>query len=340
MENIKRILKELLQIYSVSGNEKMGKDAVLSLVRDVFDEVKIDNMGTYILVKKSNKKNAKRLLIDAHFDTVGLMVTSIKKGGFLKVVNIGGLDTRVLPATEVVVHGKRDIYGLITSTPPHLREESSKNPKIEDLMVDTGYEKEELEKIVSVGDFISYKQQIDFISGDYVTASSLDDKACLTAVIEAASKMDKEMLQYDVYVTASAQEETGKAGVARVAFDINPDIAIITDVNFARTEKEEDFETIECKGGASVDISALTDRRLTRNIINLLKEKGIKHQLVCEPGRTCTNNDPVSISGYGIRTALMSIPLKSMHTPSETVNLQDIKSLADILVAVSYEENL
>lgn len=339
MENIKRILVELTECFSASGHEFFGKEVIEKLSKDIFDEIKMDSAGNYILVKKSGKSNAKKLLIDAHFDTVGMMVTQIKDGGFLSFTALGGLDTNVLPATEVIIRGKKDIYGVITSIPPHLKT-SNKAPKIKELMIDTGYSKEKLEEIVSVGDPVVYKNQIDFIYGEQVTSSGLDDKACLCAALDAVAKMDKRAMAYDVYLIASMQEEVGKAGPTRCAFDIDPDIAITVDVNFAKTDKDDNFECIEIGKGASVDISAQTDRTLTKNIRKALDENGIEYQIVCEPRYTGTNNEALAISGYGVRTALLSIPLKSMHTPSETVSLRDIKSLSDILACIATREDL
>ncbi len=341
MEQIKKTLYALCQQMSVSGFEYLAEDKIKELCGDIFDEVRKTPLGTFVLVKKCGKENAKKMLIDAHLDTVGMMVTDIKEGGFLTVVNIGGLDTRVLPASEVTIHGKSHIYGLITSTPPHLRKlGSSSIPKMEEIYIDTGYEKEELEKIVSIGDAISYRFIFTEMENDYITTSGLDDKACACGVIEALRDIDKTKLIYDVYVTLSSQEETGKNGSARAAFEIKPDIAITTDVNFAKGDGTVDYECIECGKGASVDISSLTDKTLTRNIIKLLRDKGVSHQVICEPGRTYTNNEGLLISGKGIRTAVLSVPLKNMHTPCETVNLKDIVSLKEILSVIMCEENL
>lgn len=341
MEKIKNTLKELCREMTVSGYEYRAEEKIRELCGDIFDEIKCDPMGNFVLIKRSRDENAPKLLIDGHFDTVGMMVTDIKKGGFLSVVNIGGLDGRVLPATEVTVYGKKEIYGLITSTPPHLRSKGADSvPKIEELYIDTGYSKEELEKIVSLGDPVGYRYVFTEMNDSYVTTSGLDDKACVCGIIEAMRDVDVNQLKYHVYVTISAQEETGKNGSARAAFGIEPDIAIITDVNFASGDGTPEYESIKCKGGASVDISSLTDKALTRGIIRLLTEKGIKHQIICEPGRTYTNNEGMLVSGRGVRTAVLSVPLKNMHTPCETVNLEDIKSLKEILIAVMYEENL
>lgn len=341
MEKIKKTLYELCSEMTISGYEYRAENKIKELCKGIFDEIKKDALGSYLLVKKSKKENAPKLLIDGHFDTVGMMVTDIYEGGFLGVVSIGGLDCRVLPATEVTVYGKREIYGIITSTPPHLRKSGRNSaPKLNELYIDTGYTKEELLELVSIGDPVGYKFAFSEMANNYVTTSGLDDKACVCAIIEAMREVKAEDLQYDVYVTISAQEETGKNGSARMSFGIDPDIALTTDVNFASGDGTPEYECIKCGGGSSVDISSLTDKALTRNIIKLLKEKNIKHQIICEPGRTHTNNDGLIISGKGTRTAVFSIPLRNMHTPCETVKLDDIKSLAEILTAVICKEGL
>lgn len=341
MEKIKNTLYALCEQMSVSGFEYLAEEKIKELCGGIFDEVKKTPLGSYVLLKKCGKENAKKMLIDAHFDTVGMMVTDIKQGGFLSVVNVGGLDTRVLPATEVTVYGKQEIYGLITSTPPHLRKLGADSiPKMEEIFVDTGYSKEELEKIVTIGDPIGYRFVFTEMENDFITTSSLDDKACVCAVIEAMGEVLSSDLCYDIYVTISSQEETGKNGSARAAVEIEPDIAIITDVNFASGDGTPDYECIKCGEGASVDVSSLTDKTLTRNIIKLLKDKGVKHQIICEPGKTYTNNEGILISGKGVRTSVLSVPLKNMHTPCETVNLKDIASLKEIIKVIVCEENL
>jgi len=339
MDFIREAIKELCSLMTLSGYEKRGKKGLFDLVEPYFDEVKEDSFGNFVFVKKCLKENAPRLMIDAHFDTVGMMVTDVLEGGFLSVVNIGGLDTRVLPSAEVTVYGKKEIYGLISSIPPHLTRKSGekrKNPKMEELYVDTGYSKEELEKIVSVGDPIFIRGDYTELLNGYVAASGLDDKACACAAFDAVRQMDKEKMEYDVYVTVSAQEETGKCGAAACACSIKPDIAIITDVNFGSSEGDNEFETVKCGKGAAIDVSSLSDRRLTRGIMKLLDKKEIPYQVICEPTNTGTNNELVSVTGLGIPTVVMSVPLRSMHTTVETVNVNDISSLSHVLRTVAY----
>lgn len=341
MERVKKTLYSLCEEMTISGFEYRAKKKIRELCKDIFDEISVTPMGSYVMVKRCGKENAPRMLIDGHLDTVGMMVTDIKKGGFLSVVAIGGLDPRVLPATDVTVYGKENIYGVITSTPPHLRKMGADSvAKVEELYIDTGYTKEELEKIVSIGDPVGYRFRFTEMANNFVTTSGLDDKACLCGIIEAMRDVKKEDLKYDIYVTASSQEETGKNGSARASFDIQPEIAIVTDVNFASGDGTPDYECLKGGQGAGVDISSLTDKRLTRNIISLLEGKKIEHQLICEPGKTYTNNEGLLISGEGVRTAVLSVPLRNTHTPCETVNLKDILSLKEILLAIVSEENL
>ncbi|MBQ8393724.1 MAG: hypothetical protein IJX51_08190 [Clostridia bacterium] len=339
MDFIKESLKELCSLMTVSGFEKKSRTRLFEIARQYFDEASEDSFGNFIFVKKSLNNNAPRLMIDAHFDMVGMMVTDILEGGFLSVTNIGGLDARILPSAEVTVYGKREIYGLISSIPPHLSKSGKGNvPKIEELYIDTGYSKDELKELVPVGSPVVINGEYTELQNGFVAAASLDDKACVCAIFDAVRRMSAEELKYDIYATVSAQEETGKCGAALSACRIRPRMAIITDVNFGAIEGDKDYDSIVCGKGASVDISALTDRKLTRGVMRLLDKEGVPYQRICEPSYTYTNNDLVSVTGEGIPTVLMSIPLRSMHTPVETVCLKDIRSLADILIRVAYTE--
>lgn len=340
MQEIKQMLKELCSMPSVAGYEHMSAPVILEKYGKYFDKSYIDAFGSCVFFKKSAKENAQVMQIDAHFDEIGFMVTKIENGGFLRVCNIGGIDTRILPSSEVTIYGKKPIYGVICSTPPHLQSAASskKAPKMEDILIDTGYSKEELEKIVSIGDVCEFKFEFVEAENNCVISKSLDDKACVCACLNALINIDPAKLNFDVYLTVSAEEETGKDGARLVSYDIKPDFAIITDVNFASGIGIKNSESIKLGKGASVDISALSDRNFSRNILKLAKEGGTPHQVICEPSSTGTNNELIMISGTGVKTAVMSIPLKSMHTSCEVVCLDDIKSLSDILTTILYAE--
>lgn len=335
MEKIKEILKRLVSCPTVSGKEGYEFKTINEIASPYFDLIECDNVGNIILTKLSGKDNAKKLLLDAHFDVIGLMVTKIHQNGFLSVCNVGGIDTRILPSSEVTIHGKEDVYGVIVSTPPHLKSGDSTVPAIESILVDTGYKKEELEKIVSIGDTVTVNGEYMEMGNGYIMSSYLDNRSCAAACIHALSDVERCDLEYDVYVVISAGEEIGRMLTRAAAFNIEPDIIITTDVNFAREPNIEIRHSIECKKGPSVDISTLTDRELSRGIINLAKKNNIPCQVVVEPTGTGTNNDLLSITGKGARCVVMSLPLKSMHTTCESVNVEDVKNLSRILSLIA-----
>ena len=337
MNELTNLLKALCELPSVSGREGLAREGLLSLARPYFDEVREDSFGNIVLIKKSAKQNAPRLMLDAHLDEVGMMVSEVHEGGFLSVCAIGGLDTRVLGATEVTVYGKKEIFGVVSSIPPHILDKSARaTPKMTELYIDTGYNTDTIKELVSVGDIVEFKANFTTLENNRVVSKSLDDKACVCALITVAMLAEADKLEFDLYVVVSAQEETGKNGARLVAYDIEPDIAIITDVNFARAPGVDECDSIEMGKGASVDISSLTCIPLTRKIMEILDRARVTYQRVCEPSRTSTNNDGVSICGKGVRSALMSIPLSSMHTPCEMVCLDDIASMARALLEIAY----
>lgn len=335
MEEIKRILKTLLDCPAVASKESNEFKKINELASPYFDLIEADGVGNIILTKLSGKDDAKKLYIDAHFDVIGLMVTRVHKNGFLSVTNIGGVDARILPSSEVVIHGKEDIYGVVVSTPPHLKGTDKSVPKIDKILIDTGYKDDTLKDIVSVGDTITIKGDYMEMLNNYVVSSYLDNRSCAASCIHAIANTERKDLEYDVYVVISAGEEVGRMQSKVALYNIEPDIVITTDVNFALEPDIEKRHSIECRKGPSVDLSCLTDRDLSRGIIRLAKENGIPCQVVVEPMGTGTNNDALSITGRGARYAVLSLPLKSMHTSCESVNLEDMMYLSKLLSLIT-----
>ena len=151
--NLKELVFSLCSLLSVSGHESNEKDELISLVGSYFDEYRCDAVGNHLFVKRAANPSAPNLLVDTHFDEVGMLVTDIKEGGFLSLTSVGGLDPAIMQASEVRIYGTETITGIVGSTPPHLKkkEDAKKLKNIDELIVDTGYPKEELEKIVRIG---------------------------------------------------------------------------------------------------------------------------------------------------------------------------------------------
>lgn len=333
MTNPKEMLSALSPLMSVSGFERRDRDRLLSLVTPYFDEYREDAVGNYFFIKKSGLENAPLMLIDTHYDEIGMLVIDIKEGGFLSVTNVGGLDTRIMQAAEVTIYGEKTIFGVVSSTPPHLQDpkETKKLKKVSELLIDTGYSKTELEKIVSVGTPVGFYPRITELDTGYLVGKGFDNKACVAAAVCAMSELDADKLKYNVCLLLSAKEEIGLKGGRVGAYNADPDYAVVLDVNLASAPDTKKHKTVKPGAGPSVSLSAVTDRKLTRHIINTAVKKEIPHQTVVETTSTGTNADIIALSRRGIPTAVVSIPLKGMHTYTEAVCIKDMEQTAAIL---------
>ncbi len=324
---------------SISGHESENSAKLLELVGKYFDEYKTDAVGNHIFIKKAAKENAPTLLIDTHFDEIGMMVTEILEGGFLRVTSVGGLDPAIMQASEVVIYGKETIRGIIVSTPPHLKkaEDKDKLTPIDELLIDTGYPKEDLEKIVRVGTPIGFApiyKKLGYENGQshHLVGKALDNKACAAAAICGIAEAPRENLAANVVLLLSCHEETVRiGGVAPAAFDLKPDYAVVIDVNLAHVPSTDKCETVEMGEGISVSFSAITDGALTRRATELCEKKEIPYQRCAAPSSTGTNATCLSIVGHGIPVVDVGLPLKNMHTATEVIDLRDARTLADFV---------
>ncbi len=343
MENIKNYIEELCSIMTVSGFEYRNKEKILKLGEKIFDEATTDKVGSYLFVKRSKKENAPRILIDAHIDEIGFVVSEICDGGFLKFSSVGGLDAHVLQGCEVTVYGKQEIFGIITSTPPHLLTNETKNKleKPEELYIDTGYSKASLENIVSVGSPVSFCEKCISLSNDILCGHGFDNKVSCASALDAISGVSAEELAFDVYLLFSCREEYGGFVGAQTGADrAKADLALSLDVNFARAPKIDETLSLKMGEGYSVSLSAVTSRKFTKKIIELSKRSNLPYQTVAEPNNVGTNGNVLGLSNFGIPCVDLGIPLGSMHTFSETVSLYDCKSLSRLLSAIIRDASL
>lgn len=339
MEKIRGLLKALTEIIAPSGNEASSHKEVISLCDGYYDEAYTDKAGNLVIVKKSNIENAPKIMLDAHLDEIGFVVSEILDGGFLRVSRVGGINTRILPSSEVIICGKERIKGIFSSIPPHLarmKKDKKSTPELSDLFIDTGYSRESLEKIVRIGDRVVNRGDFMELKNNFVTAKSLDNRASVCALLDMLSYVDKDKLKADIYIVLSSSEETGVMCAKSAVYDIRPDYVIVIDVNFAKASYLDSSCTIKCGDGPSVDFSGATDKALTNKLIELCVLCKLPCQRIVESGSTGTNNEKILKSPHDVPTAVMSIPLKFMHSYSEIVCLDDIRALSDILLAVAY----
>ena len=330
--NIKELLVSVCSLMSISGYERYNKKELFELIGDKFDTCYTDNIGNHIFVKKCGRENAPKILIDCHYDEIGMMVSSIKEGGFISVEPVGGVDARLLQSSEVTIYGKKEIYGVFASTPPHLMSPTAadKLTPIRELIIDTGYTKEELEEIVSLGTPVGYRPVYTELLNNRLAGKAFDDKACGVCAIAGIEKADREDLAGDVYFVFSTREEIGLMGFTG-AYSIDPDYALVIDVTHAYTPDMEGRKRGECSSGVALSMSAVTNRGLTKMCIDLCKEKGFKYTVQAEPNSTGTNANKIVTVRNGIPTVLASLPIKSMHSANELLAIDDCETIADFV---------
>ena len=332
----KELVAALASIMSISGQEERGREKLCALAGSYFDEYLPDPSGTHVFVKRCGREGAPKLLLDAHFDEIGMLVSDITKEGFLRVVSVGGLDRRILPAAEVLIYGKETLYGVIGAIPPHLQKAGDHKtaPEIRDLLIDTGYDEESLRRLVDIGTPVGFYEKTASLLGGRICGRSMDNKACCAAAILAAAMVSPTEMEWDLYVTLSAREEAGMAsGCSAAAHRIRPDAAIVTDVTFATAPGVREDESGKMGSGPVLSLSAVTDRRLTQRLLQLAREREIPCQTCVDACDTGTNATMLSLVGEGIPTAVVSVPITSMHTYNEIADTSDIENAAKLFAA-------
>lgn len=328
MEKTIELLKELTQIVGVSGCE----ENIAALLREKlssYGDVIVDNMNNVFCTFGEGY----HFLLDAHLDEIGLIVTDVTDDGFIKFSNCGGIDARPLPAMEVSVWGREEVKGIISTLPPHLQSASDekKIPKLSELAIDTGLTKDKLEKLVSLGDRITFKRNFTPLLNGLVSASCLDDRSGVAAILMCLDELKN--MGCKVTVMFSSQEEVGTRGAKIGPYAKSVDEAISVDVSFALTPGCDKSECGELSKGAMIGFSPILDKEISRKLVDVAEKNNIPYQCEIMSGRTGTNADVISISEKGIKTALISIPEKYMHQRVEVVDTADVESVSRLICA-------
>jgi len=342
--------KEFLTVLSngstVSGHESNIEDSILLAFKKYSNESIIDDLGNIICLKKGkdNSSNLK-IMLAAHMDEIGLMVKYIEENGFIRFTNIGGIDPRTILGQEVIVHGKEDLFGVIGSKPPHLQEadEINKAIRIQDMIIDLGYSKEELEDLIAIGDVITIRRELKSLQGNRVTGKALDNKAGVATMLECAKELENIKHEADVYFVSTVQEEVGTRGAFTSTYRINPDIGIAIDVGFGSTPELPKADTLDMGKGPGITIGGNIHPGLREHLVEVAKEYNIPFQYEITPGPTGTDARAMQITREGIPSLCLSIPLRYMHTSVETIDMVDLKNTGKLLaffIASISNENL
>ena len=321
----------LAALHGTSGDETAAATEIERLFAP-FMQTEIDTLGNVRATCGSGKT---KILLDAHSDRIGLVVRGIDDGGFLLVSAVGGVDARVLVGSEVTVMGKQALPGVICATPPHLltSEQKKEGVDIKKLAVDIGMDHDAAQQLVSVGDRVDFAANQHKLLGTRIAGSGFDDRCGVAALYLAAKEVCDKLHNCTLMVQCSVQEEVSGSGAKTGAFQADADYAIAVDVGFGSDPYCDKTETIDLGKGPSIGIAPILDHALTQELIAVAKANGIPYQHDVMDGRTGTNADQIQIARGGVKTALLSIPLRSMHTPVEVIDTEDIEQTAALLAA-------
>lgn len=328
---INGFLEELLLSNSVSGSETEIQKKIYAHMGQYADTVSVDEMGS--VTAAVNPAADFRVLLAGHADEIGLMVTYITPGGFLKVSGVGGVYATCFPGHKVRIHTKNGmIYGAVVNT---RRLSKQEDLKPSDLTIDIGVDsEEEAQRLVSVGDTVNFDTDFRLLQNGRITGRALDDRVGAYIVMEALKRAKDMGVAVGAYAAATTGEETCGSGAYFTASRVKPRFAIAVDVTYATDypgASESETGLIRLGKGPVICHSPAVNRQLNELLASAAEKAGIAVQYEVAGGRTGTDGDQMFKTGMGVPFALISIPLRYMHSPDETGCLQDIEDCANLL---------
>ncbi len=321
-------LKKLCELNGISGNEDEVRDYIISQISGKC-EYTVDNLGNILCFKKGKNTPEKKLMISAHMDEVGMIVTYINSDGTLKISPVGGVDSRVIFGRAVSV-GKDKINGVIGSKAVHnlTAEEKDTAVKAEKLYIDIGaLNKENARDYVTPGDSVSFLADFLEFGDGFIKSKAIDDRAGCAVILEM---IDSE-LEYDTHFAFVTQEEIGLRGAKAAAYTINPDIAIVLEATTAADIPEVSDDKRVCILGKGTVVSFMDKATVyDRELYRLAFDEASKNGIPCQTKTMVAGgNDSgsIHISRGGVRTVAISVPCRYLHSPSCVIKLEDLESM-------------
>jgi endoglucanase len=333
--DIAALLKLLSQTPGISGHEAEIRSAVLKEWERLADETRVDKMGNALAVRHGTDRAAaprRSIMLATHMDEIGLMVAGVKHG-FLHLVRMGGVDARILPGQEIIVHGRRDLPGLVASTPPHLIKaaERSKVIPLDQLWIDVGLPAQQVERLVRVGDLVSLRRSPIELKNGLLAGKAFDNRASIAAVTVCLEQLQQTHRRWEVIAVATIQEEVSLLGAATSAFALQPDVAIAIDVTFATQHNANDTETFALDKGPTINVGPNMHPKMVQGLCAAAQRIELETRLEPLTGHSGTDGWAIQVAREGIPTGIVAIPIRSMHTPVETVSVKDIERTGRLL---------
>ncbi|MGB9812299.1 MAG: M42 family metallopeptidase [Thermovenabulum sp.] len=322
---MKELIKTLTETYGPSGNEEKIRNVIKDLVTPYADEVKVDALGNLIVHKKGS---GDKLMLAAHMDEIGIIVTNIDDKGFIRFSSIGGVSPFILLGERVIFeNGTIGVIGVE-------KIDDMKELKMKRLFIDIGASsKEEAMSKVKVGDMATYYRECNFL-GKNISAKSLDDRAGCAVLIKALQEVKNP--KYDLYFVFTTQEEVGTRGAKTSAYSIEPELAIVVDVTICGDTPEGEKIAVDLGKGPAIkikDMSVLSHPKIKQLLIDAAEKNNIPYQReVLDLGGTDAGS--IHLTKEGVPSGGIAIPTRYVHTPSEMVNLDDLENTVKLLLAV------
>lgn len=326
--NLHSLLKSLSEVSGPSGYEDAVRDLITELWRPLVDDIRIDAMGSLIALQRGSVEtdSPRSVMAAAHMDEIGLIVTGIE-GPFLHINNLSGIDRRVLLGAEVRVHGRRPLPGVIGSRPPHVlpAAEHQNIPPWHEIFVDIGLTAEEVAEEVRVGDYITVQQPLLTLRNGRVAGKAFDNRASVAALTLALDALSRRQHAWDFYAVATVQEETGIKGAITSAYGVAPELAVALDVTFGKQHDDSDAGSFELGKGPTLGIGPNFHPAVVARLRQVAEEEEIAFSVEPLPGSSGTDAWGIQVAREGIPVGLISIPVRYMHQPIETMALHDVE---------------
>ncbi len=325
-------LQKLCALNGPSSNEEKVREYIKGFIAPLADDVREDTMGNLLVLKKGKKKRKTKLMLAAHMDEVGMIITDITDDGYLKFDFVGGVDRRVVIGKRVLV-GEKEIPGIIGFRAVHLttKEERKTAPKLSELCIDIGCEKKAAaEKLVSRGDTAIFDSPFCALGKNRIKARALDDRFGCAVMMTLIS----EELAYDTWFAFTVQEEIGCRGAKSAVYSINPDISLVLEATTAADIPSAEGEGRVCALGKGavigyMDRGAIYDKTLFEKLRKIAEEKNIPWQMKSRIAGG-TDAGAITVSGNGVRTTSLSLPTRYIHSPSSVGDVRDMKAVISL----------
>ncbi len=332
INGMKELLEKLCRIDAVSGGESALREFLIKEIGDDA-ELKTDALGNLTAFKKGEKRPLKKVMVDAHMDEVGLIITGADESGFLKFETVGGIEPGVLAARAVRCG---NVSGATVTKPIHLlrKDEADKPIKKEDIVIDIGAKsREEALAELPLGSLVAFAEP-PFEMGSLLKAKAIDDRAGVAVLLNLL----KQPAEYDFYATFTTGEEIGCRGAAAAAYSVDPDICLVLEATTAADICGVPEEDKVCRVGGGVTLSfmdngTLYDKELFEEVLSTARENGIPHQIKSAVAGG-NNSGKIHISRGGVKTAALSVPCRYIHSPSSVADTEDVKAVQKLVTAL------